>query len=79
MSSAAVAQLHDRAVRDEEAGESRGLRQIAAAVVAQVEHQSVDVLRLELLEQAQDVASRAAVVGIASVLRGDVLVEARAP
>src|SRR6185437_181213 len=72
-----VAQLHDRAVRDEEAGEGGRLRQIAAAVVPQVEHQSVDVLGFEFLEQPQDIARGAAVVGITAVLRGDVLVEAR--
>ena len=47
-----VLQLHDRAVVDEQAGERGGLGQVAAAVVAQVEHQAVDVLGLELVDAA---------------------------
>ena len=37
---------------DEQAGERGGLRQVAAAVVAQIEHQPVDVLGLQLAAAA---------------------------
>ena len=64
--SAGLPQLHDRALRHEQVHEADGLGQVAAAVLAQVEHQAVDAAVLvELLDQAAHVARGAAVVLVA--------------
>ena len=55
--------LDDRTVVDEQAGHVDGFGERAAAVPAQVDHDRVDVLGLELFEQPADVAGGALVVG----------------
>src|SRR5690348_10705272 len=64
-----VLQLHDRSLVDEETRERGRFRQITAAVVAQIEHESVDLLRLQLREELAYIACGAAIVLIASTLR----------
>ena len=73
-----VFQLHHWAVIDEQATERGGFRQIAAAVTAQIEHQRIHgALRLQLADQAANVASGSAIVGITGAASVVVLVKTR--
>src|SRR5690606_25700959 len=72
-----LADLHHRAVVDEQAGELDRLVQRAAPVVAQVQHHPVDALPVEFAQQAGDVAGRRGVVVAAHPATLEVLVEAR--
>jgi hypothetical protein len=73
----AVALLHHRALVDEQAGQLDRLDQRAAAVVAQVDQHVVDLLLLQLAQQAGHVAGRALEVLVALAARLEVLVEGR--
>jgi hypothetical protein len=53
---------------DEQPDEARGLVEVTAAVAAQVEDDALDLLLLELADQARDVAGRRAVVLVAADL-----------
>ena len=74
---AGLAQLHDRPALDEQADQARRFRQVAAAVVAQVDDQRLDALRPQFVDQAAHVAGRAAEIRVALHARLEVLVEAR--
>ena len=75
---AGLAQLHDRPALDEQVHEADRLAQVAAAVLAQVEHEAVDAaFGLELVEQLADVARGAAELLLAGGARVVVLVEGR--
>ncbi len=58
-----IAHLHDGAAIDEQAGQGRGLQQRTAAIVAQVDHQSLDALLLQFADQAAHVARARTVIG----------------
>ena len=74
---ACAAHLHDRALVDEEAGEIGRLGERAAAVVAKIDDDAVDLFLLELAEELLDVARRALVVGVAAAARVEILIEGR--
>src|SRR5690606_36080507 len=75
---ARLLELDDRAAVDAQAAELGGLREVTAAVLAQVDDEAVDTaFGVELVEQAQDILRRARVVGGALALRREILVEAR--
>jgi hypothetical protein len=61
---AGFALLHDRAAIDEQAGEVDGFVERTTAVVAQVEHDAVDLVAAQLGQQLGDVARRRRVVAV---------------
>ncbi len=61
----------------EQTGQSRGFGEVAAAIATQIEHESVDVLGLQLADELEDVAGGAAEILVTGILCRDVLVEAR--
>ena len=69
--------LHHRPLVDEQSRERLGFRQETAAVAAQVDDETVDLLDLELLDQAAHIAGGAAIVDVAGALTVVVRIEAR--
>src|SRR5690606_17889584 len=74
---ARLLELHDRSVLDEEAAELLRLREVTAAVGAQIHDEADNALGLELANQPRDIARRARVLGVAAAPRREVLIEAR--
>ncbi|VTQ27132.1 Uncharacterised protein [Pseudomonas aeruginosa] len=73
----AVAHQYGRALVDEQAGQLGGLLQGAAAVVAQVEDDAVDLVLLQFGDQLLHVAGGALVVRVAGAVGLEVQVEGR--
>ena len=67
--------MHDRPVVNEEPGQRRRLRQMTAAVVAQIDDEPVDTLVLELADEPLHVLRRAGVVLVAVAERAVIAVE----
>ena len=72
-----VPDLHGGAVLDEQAGQFIGLLQGAAAVIAQVDHDTLDTLGLQFVQQFLHVAGGALVVLVAAAHGLEVDVEGR--
>ena len=75
--SAGIADLYGGAPVDEQADHRVGFLERAAAVIAQIEHDAFDVLRLELVDLLGHVPGGAAVVGLARLPGVEVDVECR--
>src|SRR5690606_32403305 len=69
--------LDHRPFVDEQPGEFSRLGQRTPTVVAQIEHDAIDVLMLELVQQVGDVARGAAVIRFTATAALEVLVEGR--
>src|SRR5690606_12113592 len=74
---ARIADLHDRSLVDEQAGQVGRFVERTAAVVAQVDDHAVDALLAQFAEQALDIARGTLVVRIAAPARLEILVERR--
>ena len=74
---ARFADLHHRALVDEQAGQFDGLAQRAAAVVAQIDYHAVEVLLAETAQQLFRIAGRRGVVVAVAALALEILIERR--
>src|SRR5690606_37742751 len=71
-----VAYQHTGALADEQAGQLGGLLQGAAAIVAQIQNDAVNVLFLQLAEQPANIAGGAAIIRITPAIGLEVDIEA---